>query len=41
MQCIEYIDINLTDCHKPDKIDLDWHEYFELLTSNRLNKWAE
>ena len=35
------MNIDLTDCRKPDKIDLDWHEYFELLTTNRLNKWGE
>lgn len=41
MQCIKYMGIDLTDCRKPDKVDLDWHEYFELLTTDRLNKWGE
>lgn len=41
MQCIQYMNIELTDCHKPEKVDLDWHEYFELLTANKLNKWGE
>lgn len=40
-ECIQYMNINLTDCRKPDKIDLNLHEYFELLTSNKLNKWGE
>ena len=41
IQCIQYMNINLTDCRKADKIDLDWHEYFELLTSGKLDKWGE
>lgn len=41
MQCIEYMNIDLCDLHKPDKVNLDWHEYIELLTENKLNKWGE
>lgn len=41
LQCFEYMKINLCDCEKPDKIDLDWHEYFELLQAGKLNKWGE
>ena len=40
-QCFENMKINLCDCRKPDKIDLDCHEYFELLQAGKLNKWGE
>lgn len=41
LQCFEYMKINLCDCEKPDKIDLNWYEYFELLQAGKLNKWGE
>lgn len=41
MQCIKYMDIDIANCGKPEKVDLDWYEYFELLTSGKLNKWGE
>ena len=41
LQCFEYMNINLADCRKPEKIDLNEDEYFELLQSGKLNKWGE
>lgn len=41
MQCFELIDIDVSALRKPDKIDLEYKEYIELLISNKLNKWGE
>ena len=41
-QCIEYMNISLKDIQKPDKIeDLTFEEYYELLISDKINKWGE
>jgi len=41
-QCIEYMNISPSAIKKPDKIkDLSFGEYYELLMSDKINKWGE
>ena len=41
-QCIEYMNISPSTIKKPDKIiDLTFGEYYELLMSDKINKWGE
>ena len=41
-QCIEYMKISPSIIEKPDKIvDLSFGEYYELLMSDKINKWGE
>ena len=41
-QCIEYMNISPSTIKKPDKItDLSFGEYYELLMSDKINKWGE